>query len=101
MEQLTDSGVGVLSIVYDTRVHRIYMFFFSSRRRHTRLQGDWSSDVCSSDLRRVGRRASVEVLSPAVTEAGLIHHIARTAVRTWRPRALLTLYEGHGWEKSA
>src|SRR5256885_10994555 len=23
--------------------------FFSSRRRHTRLQGDWSSDVCSSD----------------------------------------------------
>src|SRR5256885_7893639 len=26
-------------------------FFFSSRRRHTRLQGNWSSDVCSSDLR--------------------------------------------------
>src|SRR5256885_7142242 len=26
------------------------VFFFSSRRRHTRLQGDWSSDVCSSDL---------------------------------------------------
>src|SRR5205807_6436330 len=25
-------------------------FFFSIRRRHTRLQGDWSSDVCSSDL---------------------------------------------------
>src|ERR1039457_2083828 len=25
-------------------------FFFSSRRRHTRLQGDWSSDVCSPDL---------------------------------------------------
>src|SRR5205807_6536107 len=24
--------------------------FFSGRRRHTRLQGDWSSDVCSSDL---------------------------------------------------
>src|ERR687891_391763 len=28
----------------------IIFFFFSSRRRHTRLQGDWSSDVCSSDL---------------------------------------------------
>src|SRR5205807_5918980 len=26
------------------------VFFFSSRRPHTRLQGDWSSDVCSSDL---------------------------------------------------
>src|SRR5256885_17248362 len=30
------------------------MFFFSSRRRHTRLQGDWSSDVCSSDLQADG-----------------------------------------------
>src|SRR5256885_16991750 len=28
----------------------LFCFFFSSRRRHTRLQGDWSSDVCSSDL---------------------------------------------------
>src|SRR5438309_3034110 len=26
------------------------MFFFSSRRRHTRWNCDWSSDVCSSDL---------------------------------------------------
>src|SRR5688500_19488624 len=30
--------------------HLMLIFFFSSRRRHTRLQGDWSSDVCSSDL---------------------------------------------------
>src|SRR2546426_7701264 len=30
----------------------LFFFFFSSRRRHTRLQGDWSSDVCSSDLAR-------------------------------------------------
>src|SRR6266487_3398708 len=27
-----------------------FAFFFSSRRRHTRWTGDWSSDVCSSDL---------------------------------------------------
>src|SRR5256885_4377875 len=31
-------------------VEILILFFFSSRRRHTRLQGDWSSDVCSSDL---------------------------------------------------
>src|SRR5438094_1648230 len=30
----------------------IVFFFFSSRRRHTRSYGDWSSDVCSSDLER-------------------------------------------------
>src|SRR5688572_32745909 len=28
----------------------VIMFFFSSRRRHTRFDCDWSSDVCSSDL---------------------------------------------------
>src|SRR5437879_7953849 len=28
----------------------LFTFFFSSRRRHTRYIGDWSSDVCSSDL---------------------------------------------------
>src|SRR5256885_2445318 len=33
-----------------TSQSRVLLFFFSSRRRHTRLQGDWSSDVCSSDL---------------------------------------------------
>src|SRR5437763_7646134 len=31
-------------------VYFIFFFFFSSRRRHTRYIGDWSSDVCSSDL---------------------------------------------------
>src|SRR5699024_3420031 len=29
----------------------VFFFFFSSRRRHTRSKRDWSSDVCSSDLR--------------------------------------------------
>src|SRR5205807_6579815 len=46
---------------------------FSSRRRHTRLQGDWSSDVCSSDLRCptakrcVERRASTSSLQRAAS----------------------------------
>src|SRR2546430_9517737 len=30
----------------------MFVFFFSSRRRHTRFDCDWSSDVCSSDLNR-------------------------------------------------
>src|SRR2546429_2758469 len=29
----------------------LFFFFFSSRRRHTRCSRDWSSDVCSSDLK--------------------------------------------------
>src|SRR2546427_7713835 len=31
-------------------MYRLACFFFSSRRRHTRFDCDWSSDVCSSDL---------------------------------------------------
>src|SRR5256885_7910845 len=41
-----------------------FFFFFSSRRRHTRLQGDWSSDVCSSDLKPT-LRAMCDCLPPA------------------------------------
>src|SRR2546426_500313 len=37
-------------ISYNSWIGDFLSFFFSSRRRHTRLQGDWSSDVCSSDL---------------------------------------------------
>src|SRR2546426_2592635 len=45
-------------------------FFFSSRRRHTRLQGDWSSDVCSSDLPDSGfyREAGADTTAPTVEE---------------------------------
>src|SRR5690348_17998855 len=52
-----------------------FFFFFSSRRRHTRWTGDWSSDVCSSDLLRFGQVgiASVRVRSrdPAALQAAL------------------------------
>src|SRR5205085_6451580 len=36
------------------------LFFFSSRRRHTRFDCDWSSDVCSSDLDTLYLRGLVE-----------------------------------------
>src|SRR6478735_6835576 len=38
-----------MTFFIDRRLLSVF-FFSSSRRRHTRLQGDWSSDVCSSDL---------------------------------------------------
>src|SRR6266513_3510852 len=36
--------------MFSSAVKIYYIFFFSSRRRHTRSKRDWSSDVCSSDL---------------------------------------------------
>src|SRR5437867_6018332 len=47
------------SLLFDYFLFVVF-FFFSSRRRHTRSYGDWSSDVCSSDLgvvRALARRA--------------------------------------------
>src|SRR5580765_8816699 len=39
----------LLHVFFDARFLLRQYFFFSSRRRHTRWTGDWSSDVCSSD----------------------------------------------------
>src|SRR5699024_11266780 len=36
--------------IFAESLHVLLLFFFSSRRRHTRSKRDWSSDVCSSDL---------------------------------------------------
>src|SRR5256885_5944771 len=46
-EKYTLNGLQQNFFCYD--ISDFCVFFFSSRRRHTRLQGDWSSDVCSSD----------------------------------------------------
>src|SRR2546430_2899250 len=40
----------MIVIVCSTKLRNNGNFFFSSRRRHTRFDCDWSSDVCSSDL---------------------------------------------------
>src|SRR5690348_18392962 len=47
-----------------------FFFFFSSRRRHTRWTGDWSSDVCSSDL---GAKNHAVVLPDADMEFAANH----------------------------
>src|SRR2546430_7549144 len=57
---LCDLVGGVLVAVRDF----VFVFFFSSRRRHTRFDCDWSSDVCSSDLHEPPGGA---VRAPAVT----------------------------------
>src|SRR2546426_5746158 len=56
-------------------------FFFSSRRRHTRLQGDWSSDVCSSDLMRALPTARRQTLLFAATLPPAITALARELLR--------------------
>src|SRR5205807_5692316 len=74
----------------------LYVFFFSSRRRHTILQGDWSSDVCSSDLAmtpivfRVFRR--LQLVSSALVSLG---HGTNDAQKTMGVIAALLFANGY------
>src|SRR5690348_17912422 len=65
-------------------------FFFSSRSRHTSWTGDWSSDVCSSDLRCLTSRFDAASIVPSVpcaaapridrAERVRHHHASKTAI---------------------
>src|SRR3989454_7275050 len=77
----------------------LFFFFFSSRRRHTILQGDWSSDVCSSDLGRAalsrempsGRLGAVAPIPPAPIPGSL----RRLAAGAWHVPAGFTFLFRH------
>src|SRR5256885_12978566 len=56
-------------------------FFFSSRRRHTRLQGDWSSDVCSSDLGHEAAELQARELDAAARPDGPETEVAEEIAR--------------------
>src|SRR5437762_9179964 len=56
------------------------MFFFSSRRRHTRYIGDWSSDVCSSDLFPFGDRADHHQRIAIVNGPAVVAYVARERI---------------------
>src|SRR5260370_1728012 len=53
-------------------------FFFSSRRRHTRFKCDWSSDVCSSDLKV---RVSTSELTQTVRAVSLFARDSANVIR--------------------
>src|SRR5215510_5082302 len=76
----------------------VVFFFFSSRRRHTRWPRDWSSDVCSSDLRELfcqlmqdhlDLRAQREQRLREVADA---EQVARGSVETGHTRALTSVF---------
>src|SRR5271169_7080383 len=69
----------------------LFFFFFSSRRRHTRCYRDWSSDVCSSDLRKPGIR---QLPATGLGWRPLGH--SRNATRALRSRGLLRGYSTGG-----
>src|SRR5256885_2654879 len=96
---ISGKGLTVLVLLPLVLMRLHYLFFFSSRRRHTRLQGDWSSDVCSSDLglAALGGQLHLDVAGLvqghglfAVVEVAVLH------VRDMGLRPLLPLAHGVG-----
>src|SRR5690606_40794724 len=69
------------------------VFFFSSRRRHTRFSRDWSSDVCSSDLQDIG----VGNLGPGHLPARHANQLAQR-LKGRQPRHIFVSDDLHGVE---
>src|SRR2546430_11291696 len=67
----------VMSVCVCARL--FFVFFFSSRRRHTRFDCDWSSDVCSSDLfGLVGGGTSLEQMKSFAADLGVAEFVTFT-----------------------
>src|SRR6516225_10836980 len=84
------------------RLFRQFVFFFSSRRRHTRLTCDWSSDVCSSDLLLLalpvlGERMTASRIGAVVLGLMGVLVILRPGLQTFQPAALLVLLAALGF----
>src|SRR3712207_8135466 len=77
-------------------------FFFSSRRRHTRYWRDWSSDVCSSDLREIWQapdRAAAEAAITAFAEKYAAKYGKAVACLAKDRDALLAFYDFRSEER--
>src|SRR2546429_7051617 len=77
------------------------VFFFSSRRRHTRCSRDWSSDVCSSDLGAPERSSSAVKVRPKM---GLAPNVSKKfqltrppSTSSGRDRKSTRLNSSHGY----
>src|SRR5688572_18844853 len=71
-----------LHLLFYVRCLFVFFFFFSSRRRHTRFDCDWSSDVCSSDL--TGREASG---GESAEVRSILPYFYGDAWRSWRQQS--------------
>src|SRR5690625_1624826 len=73
----------------------IFMFFFSSRRRHTRWPRDWSSDVCSSDLVLLVAMIALTLVflrTPQMLPARLWEHITQWGMTVLGVATLFTMW---------
>src|SRR5215475_207403 len=74
------------------------VFFFSSRRRHTRFSRDWSSDVCSSDLLVVlGPEHAATIAGDGLSRADVQRFVYENARQPLGLMRLGGMYGMHDW----
>src|SRR5260370_6483222 len=78
----------MLGLVSVRRSRHRFLFFFSSRRRHTRFKCDWSSDVCSSDLNQRWKKSSHAEESQLQRHHHRVLEFLRRYLQTWPLDAL-------------
>jgi len=83
-----------LALLHPAAPIRMLRRQLAASRRLRRLAATTSDPL----VRRVGLLAARDCLGPDAAMSALGFWIGRAAVRTWHPRAFLTLYEGHAWE---
>src|SRR2546430_8314620 len=86
----TDKEIkSTISSVSYVHVVSCMFFFFSSRRRHTRFDCDWSSDVCSSDLENVHHRHIIRAMSKTCWLGKSVHILARERTLQLKKKVLM------------
>src|SRR2546430_8402472 len=87
-QQSITNGIPIVPLIaaarnYVTTAQHFTFFFFSSRRRHTRFDCDWSSDVCSSDLNHSSSpsQSNRRVRCPAMNPTRTISSAATKTIR--------------------
>src|SRR2546427_4241941 len=75
---------------------RCFIFFFSSRRRHTRFDCDWSSDVCSSDLGGEVHAVRVDLAQKAELTRAEGLHVGRVCLGDVARGVDLVVHGQHG-----
>src|SRR2546430_4756905 len=81
--------------MYNGKNELFSFFFFSSRRRHTRFDCDWSSDVCSSDLTGPYIRNNRTRTHPTMRSRNpTAHQVLTVAAFAWLCSSILYLGSG-------
>src|SRR2546430_9463333 len=70
-------------LYYADRLTPQHIFFFSSRGRHAMFDCDWSSDVCSSDLRNAHRHCRAAIAEPMRPKPAMPMRISCSSRSEW------------------